>query len=68
MIVTTHAMEEAETISSKIAIQVDGFIRSFGTLDQIKKADGQAQECYFIDFNIDLMELLSRFDISSEER
>lgn len=66
VIVTTHSMEEAETISSKIAIQVDGFIRSFGTLKQILRADGQGQECYFIDFNIDLKELLSRFEVPDQ--
>ena len=33
VIMTTHAMEEAEAISTKIAIQVAGFIRSFGTLE-----------------------------------
>jgi len=32
VIMTTHAMEEAEAISQKIAIQVSGFFRSFGTL------------------------------------
>ena len=33
VILTSHAMEEVEAISSKIAIQVSGFFRSFGTLD-----------------------------------
>ena len=32
IVMTTHAMEEAEAISSKIAIQVQGWFRSFGTL------------------------------------
>ena len=63
---TTQSMEEADAISSKIAILVDGFIRSYGTPEQIKRADGQ--ECYLFDFNIDLNGLLSHFEISAEER
>ena len=35
VVLTTHAMEEAEAISSKIAIQVQGWFRSFGTLEQV---------------------------------
>lgn len=66
VIMTTHAMEEAEAISSKIAIQVAGFIRAFGTLEQIQRADGQVG--YFIDFNLDLALMTSGFQISTEER
>ena len=32
VVMTTHAMEEAEAISTKLAIQVQGWFRSFGTL------------------------------------
>lgn len=35
VVMTTHAMEEAEAISSKIAIMVSGWFRSFGTLQEI---------------------------------
>ena len=35
VVMTTHAMEEAEAISTKIAIQVQGWFRSFGTLAQV---------------------------------
>ena len=32
VVMTTHAMEEAEAISTNIAIQVQGWFRSFGSL------------------------------------
>lgn len=32
VVLTTHAMEEAEAISTNIAIMVQGWFRSFGTL------------------------------------
>lgn len=36
MILTTHTMEEAEYLSTKIGIMVKGKIKCFGTLQQIK--------------------------------
>ena len=35
MILTTHTMEEAEALASKIGIMVDGKLKCFGTLQQI---------------------------------
>ena len=51
VVLTTHAMEEAEAISTKIAIQVHGWFRSFGTLAQVL---GEGQSGYFVDLSIDL--------------
>ena len=36
IILTTHYMEEAESLSDKIAIMVDGNIKAAGTLDELK--------------------------------
>ena len=66
VILTTHAMEEAESISSKIAIQVNGFIRSFGNLEQIKRTSGDIS--YYVDFNVNLSELMSGFQTEDFER
>lgn len=35
VVLTTHAMEEAEAISTNLAIQVQGWFRSYGTLAQV---------------------------------
>ena len=58
VVLTTHAMEEAEAISTKIAIQVQGWFRSFGTLEQVQRT---ANQDYFMDFNIDLEEQVQGF-------
>lgn len=58
VVMTTHAMEEAEAISQKIAIQVQGWFRSFGTLAQVQK---EGQSGYFIDFSIDLNSMTNEF-------
>jgi ATP-binding cassette subfamily A (ABC1) protein 3 len=44
VILTTHSMEEAEALCSRIAIQVDGQFRCLGTAQQIKHAYGQGLE------------------------
>lgn len=64
VVMTTHAMEEAEAISEKIAIQVQGWFRSFGTLSQVQK-EGQAG--YFIDFSIDLNSITNQFVSEQQE-
>ena len=40
LIVTTHSMEEAEALTNKMAIQVDGEFKCFGTAQQIKSKFG----------------------------
>jgi hypothetical protein len=44
VILTTHSMEEAEALCSRIAIQVDGQFRCLGTPQQIKSRYGQGLE------------------------
>lgn len=41
LIVTTHSMEEAEALSTKMAIQVDGMFKCFGTAQHIKTKFGK---------------------------
>jgi ATP-binding cassette subfamily A (ABC1) protein 3 len=44
VILTTHSMEEAEALCSRVAIQVDGQFRCLGTPQQIKSKYGQGLE------------------------
>lgn len=41
LIITTHSMEEAEALGTKMAIMVDGKFKCFGTAQQIKQAYGK---------------------------
>eukprot|EP00927_Polykrikos_kofoidii_P026284 TRINITY_DN23437_c0_g1_i1.p1 TRINITY_DN23437_c0_g1~~TRINITY_DN23437_c0_g1_i1.p1 ORF type:complete len:1655 (-),score=237.58 TRINITY_DN23437_c0_g1_i1:19-4842(-) len=44
VVLTTHSMEEAEALCSRIAIQVDGVFRCLGSSQQIKTCYGQGLE------------------------
>jgi len=44
VILTTHSMEEAEALCSRVAIQVDGCFRCLGTPQQIKSRYGRGLE------------------------
>ena len=44
IILTTHSMEEAEALSTKIAIQVDGDIQCIGSIQHIKSKFGRGYE------------------------
>jgi len=44
VILTTHSMEEAEALCSRLAIQVDGYYRCLGTPQQIKSKYGRGLE------------------------
>jgi len=44
VILTTHSMEEAEALCSRVAIQVDGCYRCLGTPQQIKSKYGRGLE------------------------
>lgn len=44
VILTTHSMEEAEALCSRIAVQVDGQFRCLGSAQQIKSLYGQGLE------------------------
>ena len=54
MIITTHAMEEAEALSSKLGIMVKGKIKCYGTPNHIKEKFGSGYE---IELNIDLQDI-----------
>ena len=63
VVLTTHAMEEAEAISSKLAIQVSGWFRSFGTLDEVQR---EGESGYFVDLKIDLETLIAEFVLNQD--
>lgn len=44
IILTTHSMEEAEALSTKIAIQVEGNLRCIGSVQHIKNKFGKGYE------------------------
>lgn len=51
IVITTHAMEEAEAISNKIGIMVGGKLKCFGTLSDIQAEYGLGYE---VEVNIDI--------------
>ena len=59
VIITTHAMEEAENLSTKLGIMVKGKIKCFGTPSHIKEKFGSGYE---IELNIDLQDIIKDFD------
>ncbi|EAR81921.2 ABC transporter family protein (macronuclear) [Tetrahymena thermophila SB210] len=44
VILTTHSMEEAEALSTRVAIQVEGILRCIGSIQQIKDKFGEGYE------------------------
>lgn len=44
IILTTHSMEEAEALSTKIAIMVEGVIKCIGPIQHIKNKYGEGYE------------------------
>ena len=66
VVITTHAMEEAEALSSKLGIMVKGKFKCFGTLQHIKNAYGQGYE---IEINLDMEEILGEIgEVEPEKR
>ena len=51
MIVTTHSMEEAEALATKVGIMVEGSFKCYGTVQHLKNKFGKGYE---IEFKIDL--------------
>lgn len=47
IVLTTHSMEEAEALSTRIAIQVDGLIKCLGSAQHIKNKFGGGYEMEF---------------------
>lgn len=60
LVITTHSMEEAEALGTKIAIQVDGRFKCFGTAQQIKSLYGQG---FTVTMKLDVKNLDDRVDI-----
>ena len=58
MIVTTHSMEEAEALGSKMAIMVGGKFKCFGTAQQIKSKYAKGST---LDLKFDLKEIDSKY-------
>jgi len=54
LILTTHTLEEAEALATKIGIMVSGHLKCFGTLQQIQADYGNGFE---IEINLNLAEL-----------
>merc|ERR1712139_99528 len=48
VILTTHSMEEAEALSDRLAIQVQGRLRCIGTPDHIKRTHGSGYQLEII--------------------
>lgn len=40
MVLTTHYMEEAQKLSDKVAVMVDGSVRAIGTVEELKEKTG----------------------------
>ena len=64
VVITTHAMEEAEALSSKLGIMVAGKFKCFGTLQHIQQEYGLGYE---IEFNLDQESLTENFPAIEEE-
>jgi len=41
IILTTHYMEEAESLSDKVAVMLDGEVKACGSVDELKKLTGK---------------------------
>ena len=53
IILTTHSMEEAEALSTKLAIMVEGTIKTIGSVQQLKNKYGK---CFEIEIKINLLD------------
>ena len=51
IILTTHSMEEAEALSNKLAIMVEGKIKTIGSVQQLKKKYGK---CFELELKMEL--------------
>ena len=56
IVITTHAMEEAEALATKLGIMVQGKIKCFGTANHIREKYGSGYE---VEINIDLQDILA---------
>ena len=68
IIMTTHSMEEAETLCKRIAIMVDGQFKCLATSDEIKEKYGYGYEINLQINNPNFEELFNKYNISKEDR
>ena len=66
LILTTHTLEEAEALASKIGIMVSGHLKCFGSLQQIQSDFGNGFE---VELNLNLAELDEHLeDVDNDKR
>jgi ATP-binding cassette subfamily A (ABC1) protein 3 len=66
VVITTHAMEEAEALATKLGIMVQGKIKCFGTPNHIREKFGQGYE---IEMNLDTQDMIAQLpDIPENEQ
>ena len=68
IIMTTHSMEEAETLCKRIGIMVDGQFKCLSTSDEIKEKYGYGFEVNIQINNPNLNELYEKYNIPEEEK
>ena len=68
IIMTTHSMEEAETLCKRIAIMVDGQFRCLSTSDEIKEKYGYGYEINLQINNPNIFLLNEKYKILDEDR
>ena len=68
IIMTTHSMEEAETLCEKIGILVKGQFTCFGTCDEIKQSFGYGFEINFQINEPDINDIYQMFHVSEPDK
>ena len=68
IIMTTHSMEEAETLCKRIGIMVDGQFKCLATSDEIKEKYGYGFEINLQRNNPNFEELYKKYKISEEDK
>ena len=68
IIMTTHSMEEAETLCKRIGIMVDGQFKCLATSDEIKEKYGYGYEINLQINNPNYEELFKKYKISEEDK
>ena len=68
IIMTTHSMEEAETLCEKIGILVRGQFKCIGTCDEIKEVFGYGFEIKFQINQPDINDIYEMFHVSEEDK
>ena len=59
VVITTHAMEEAEALASKLGIMVQGSFKCVGTANHIREKYGSGYE---VELNLDLQDVIKELD------